>query len=257
LSTRVLGMSRVPVPPLEVQFAIARILDTFTQLEAELEAELEARRQQYQYYRDSLLTFTERERVRWTTLSDVCTKVSSGSTPLATRPDFYGGKIPWLRTQEVQFRDIYDTELHITDAGFENSATRWIPENCVIVAISGATRGRLAINKIPLTTNQHCCNLEIDANQANYRFVFHWLASQHYELRALGQGAREDLNIGMIKRFLLPLPSLDEQVRIVGILDKFDALVNDLSIGLPAELAARRQQYEYYRDRLLSFDEAA
>lgn len=153
--------------------------------------------------------------------------------------------------------DIHDTEVKITERGLEGSSARWIPANCVIVAISGATAGRSAINKIPLTTNQHCCNLEIDPAKASYRYVFHWLSHEYEKLRALGQGARADLNGAIIKKFPIAVPSLEEQARIVAILDQLDALVNDLSIELAAELNARGQQYAYYRDRLLTFREAA
>jgi type I restriction enzyme, S subunit len=147
--------------------------------------------------------------------------------------------------------------VKITDRGLEASSAKWIPANCVIVAISGATAGRSAINKIPLTTNQHCCNLAIDPKKANYRYVFHWVSREYERLRAMGRGARADLNGNIIKKYPILIPSLEEQARIVAILDNFDALLNDLSIGLPAELRARRQQYEYYRDRLLTFREAA
>ncbi|MGX2030034.1 restriction endonuclease subunit S [Methylocaldum gracile] len=264
VSAKSLAKIRIPIPPLEVQREIVKVLDTFTMLEAELEAELEARRRQYQYYRDALLSFDERmsgaskqARVRWATLGEICKSVSSGGTPLSTRPDYYGGDIPWLRTQEVRYTDIHDTEIKITEKGLKESAAKWIPANCVIVAISGATAARSAINKIPLTTNQHCCNLEIDPAQANYRYVFHWVSNEYERLKAYGQGARADLNSGLIKSYPIPIPPLEEQARIVAILDKFDALVNDLSSGLPAEIKARRQQYEHYRDRLLSFREAA
>jgi type I restriction enzyme S subunit len=125
------------------------------------------------------------------------------------------------------------------------------------VAISGATAGRSAINKIPLTTNQHCCNFQIDPTIANYQYVFYWVRSQYEQIKALGRGARGDLNARIIKDVRIPLPPLEEQERIVEILDSLDALVNDLSIGLPAELKARRQQYEYYRDKLLTFEERA
>jgi type I restriction enzyme S subunit len=127
----------------------------------------------------------------------------------------------------------------------------------VIVAISGATAGRSAVNRIPLATNQHCCNFEIDPAKANYRYVFHWVRSQYEQIKALGQGARSDLNASIIKSVRIPVPPIAEQERIASILDKFDALVSDLSEGLPAELAARRKQYEYYRDKLLSFEELA
>ena len=197
-------------------------------------------------------------------MGDISLKVSSGGTPLSTRADYYGGDIPWLRTQEVLFNDIVDTEIKITKLGLENSSAKWISANCVIVAISGATAARSAINKIPLTTNQHCCNLEINPECANYRYVFHWVGKEHDKLKALGQGARADLNSGIIKNYPIPIPfptdpakSLAEQARIVSILDKFDALTNSISEGLPREIELRQKQYEYYRDMLLTFPKAA
>ena len=240
----------IPVPPLPVQEEIVRILDNFT----ELTAELTARKQQYEYYRDELLTFGDE--VEWKTLGEVSNKTYSGGTPRANTPEFYNnGNIPWLRTQEVVFNDIYDTEIKITKKAIENSSAKWIPENCVIVAISGATAGRSAINKIPLTTNQHCFCIEVNPTKALYRYVFHWVSSNYENLKSLGQGARGDLNGRIISNFKIPIPPLAEQERIVSILDKFDALVNDISIGLPAEIGARQKQYEYYREKLLTFKE--
>lgn len=249
----------IPVPPLPVQQEIVRILDNFTALEAELEAELEARKKQYEYYRDLLLTFdSERSTtIKWLTLGGVCKSVSSGGTPLKSHTEYYGGNIPWLRTQEVKFADILETENTITQLGLDNSSAKWIPANCVIVAISGATAARCAINKIPLTTNQHCCNLEINGSLALYRYVYYWVSSQYEQLKSLGQGARNDLNVGIITQYPIPIPPLIEQERIIVILDRFDALVNDITQGLPAEIEARRKQYEYYRDKLLTFKEAA
>jgi type I restriction enzyme, S subunit len=256
-----LRKTKIPVPPLAVQEEIVKILDTFTTLEAELEAELEARKKQYAYYRDALLTPIEvngkwlmnNEAVAWKTLGEVCRNVSSGGTPLSTRSDYYGGDIPWLRTQEVDWIDVYDTEIKITEEGLRNSSAKMIPANCVIVAMYGATAAKAAINKIPLCTNQACCNLEIDEEQANYRYVFYWLCNEYRNLRALGEGSQSNINGQKVKSFLIPIPSLTEQERIVAILDQFDALVSDISVGLPAELNARRQQYEYYRNKLLSF----
>ncbi len=193
------------------------------------------------------------------TLADICRSVVSGGTPLSTRADFYGGDIPWLRTKEVRYDDIMDTDLKITDMGLTNSAARWVPTNSVIVAISGAgvTRGRVAVNRIPLTTNQHCCALDIEPRSAHYRYVYYWLVKHYEDLRSRGQGNRSDLNMGIVKSYPIALPSLADQERIATTLDSFDTLVNDLSVGLPAELKARRMQYEYYRDRLLMFEEAA
>lgn len=191
-------------------------------------------------------------------MSKVCTRVTSGATPAAGRAEYYeDGAIPWLRTSEVRFGEIHDTEVRITERALEETAVKWIPANCVIVAISGATAGRSAVNKIPLTTNQHCCNLEIDAEQADYRYVFHWV-SRHYEaIKGLGRGARADLNAALIKGFEIALPSMDEQRAIVETLDSLDSFEADISSRLLEEAAARRLQYEYYRDKLLTFEEAA
>jgi type I restriction enzyme S subunit len=258
ISGDALAKIRLPVPPLLVQREIVQVLDLFESLEAELEAELEDRRRQYTIVRSDLLSFAPDNAVH-ATLGEICTKVTSGGTPLATRREYYDGDIPWLRTQEVRYADIVDTEMKITQTALENSAVKWVPANSVIVAISGAgvTRGRVAVNRIPLTTNQHCCALQVNPERAHYRYVFHWLVMQYDDLRSRGQGNRSDLNMGIVKAYPIVLPSLAKQARIAAVLDHFDALVNDLSIGLPAELAARRKQYEYYRDKLLSFEEAA
>ncbi len=258
VSAKRLAKIRVPVPPLEVQAEIVRVLDLFQSLEAELEAELEARRRQYAHYRDSLLAFAEREReIRWVTLADVCRSVSSGGTPSTGRADYYGGSIPWVRTQEVDYAPIESTKVMITEEGLRNSSAKWIPAHCVIVAMYGATAAKAAINTVPVTTNQACCNLEVDPEVALVRYVYQWICNEYERLRSLGEGSQSNLNAQKIKSFPIPLPPLVEQQRIVGILDRFDALVNDLSVGLPAELVARRRQYAHYRDRLLSFEEAA
>lgn len=258
-----LGKMIIPIPcpenpkkSLEIQAEIVRILDTFT----ELTAELNMRKKQYNYYRDQLLTFEEGE-VEWKSLGDVSLNSYSGSTPKAGNPIYYeNGTIPWLRTQEVVFSEIHETSVKITQAAIDETAAKWIPENCVIIAISGATAGRSGINKIPLTTNQHCCCLEIDSEQALYRYVFHWVSMNYEKLKDMGQGARGDLNSGLIKGFRIPIPcpgdarkSLAEQARIVAILDKFDTLTNSITEGLPREIELRQKQYEYYRDLLLSF----
>lgn len=145
--------------------------------------------------------------------------------------------------------------LKITEEGIVNSSAKWIPTNCVIVAMYGATAAKVAINKIPLTTNQACCNLEIDNTKANYRYVFHWLCSEYENLKALGQGSQSNINAGIVKSYPIPLPPIEKQNQIVEILDKFDALCANISEGLPAEIEARQKQYAYYRDKLLTFKE--
>lgn len=249
-----------PIPPLVVQQEIVRILDTMTELTSELTSELSARKKQYNYYRENLFNFKE-NKFEWKTLGDITEKWYSGGTPRAGNPEFYSnGNIPWLRTQEVMFNSIESTEVKITQAALDNSAAKWIPKNCVIIAISGATAGRSAINKIPLTTNQHCGCLEINNQKALYRYVFHWVSSNYENIKSLGQGARGDLNSSIIRNFRIPIPfadnsqrSLAEQARIVAILDKFDTLTTSISEGLPREIELRQKQYEYYREQLLSF----
>lgn len=239
----------IPIPPLKIQKEIVRTLDKFT----ELTAELTARKKQYNYYREQLLTFDKGE-VEWKTLGEVILKSFSGSTPLAGSSKYYeNGTIPWLRTQEVKFTDIKHTEMFITDFALKNTSVKWIPSNCVIIAMSGATAGRSAINKIPLTTNQHCLCLEVNQEKANYRYVFHWVSFNFENIKNMGQGARGDLNSSMIKNFKIPIPSLNEQERIVSILDKFDILTTSISEGLPKEIELRKKQYEYYRNLLLTF----
>lgn len=195
--------------------------------------------------------------MRWVTLGEICNSVTSGGTPSTNRPNYYGGTIPWVRTSEVDYRPIFTTEIKISDEGLQKSAAKWIPAYSVIVAMIGATAGKVAWNEVDVTTNQNCCNLIIDTDQANFKFVYYWLCREYGNLQTLAPGAVSIINAGKIKQYPIPIPPLPEQARIVAILDKFDALVNDISIGLPAEIAARRKQYEYYRNRLLTFKEAS
>lgn len=244
----------IPLPPLEVQNEIVRILDTFTAHAAELQAELQARKEQYEYYRNKLLTFDENdERVKWMTLGEVSVNVCSGGTPSTSNKKYYHGHIPWLRTQEVDWKDVIDTKIKISEDAIKNSSAKIIPPNCVIVAMYGATAGKTCINKIPLTTNQACCNLEINKNIALYKYVYYWLYKEYYKLKALGEGSQSNISGKKIKSYVIPIPPLSEQQRIVSILDKFESLVNDLPEGLPAEIAAVQEQYEYYRNKLLTF----
>lgn len=245
----------IPLPPIKVQTEIVRILDKFTSLEAELEAELDCRRRQYEYYRDKLLSFdnVEGQEVEWKKMSEVCKNICSGGTPLTSKAEYYDGNIPWLRTQEVDYCEIHSTLRNITQLGLDNSSAKMIPANCVIVAMYGATAAKVAINKIPLCTNQACCNLEIDEDKALVRYVYQWICKQYEVLKAMGEGSQHNINAQKVKDFKIPIPSLEEQHRIVSILDRFESLTTSLQSGLPAEISARRQQYEYYRDKLLTF----
>ncbi|HCJ8433642.1 TPA: restriction endonuclease subunit S [Escherichia coli] len=262
-----------PEKSLAIQSEIVRILDKFTALTAELTAELNMRKKQYNYYRDQLLSFDEEQEkpiyleklldgveVEWKTLEDISIKISSGGTPKTGVSEFYDGDIPWLRTQEVNFCDIWDTEVKITESGVKNSSAKWIPKNCVIVAMYGATVGKIGINKIPMTTNQACANIQLNEEVAHYRYVFHFLCSQYTYIKSLGTGSQTNINAQIVKNIKIPIPcpdnpkkSLAIQSEIVRILDKFDTLTNSITEGLPREIELRQKQYEYYRDLLLSF----
>ena len=244
----------LPLPPLEIQQEIVQILDKFTEYVTELTAELTDRQKQYSFYRDKLLSFEDEVyQVEWKTLKDIAKVITSGGTPSRGKSSYYGGSIPWLRTQEVDFREIYSTELTITEEGLANSSAKWIAANSVIVAMYGATAGKVGIAKIPLTTNQACCNIEVDEEMANYRYVYHWLSYHYKTLKGMGQGSQSNINAGMIKSFKIPIPSLEIQSRIVQVLDNFDTVCNDLKIGLPKEIELRQKQYEYFREKLLTF----
>lgn len=188
--------------------------------------------------------------VEWMTVEEISKNISSGGTPRSNVAAYYGGNIPWLRTQEVNFREIWDTGIKITEEGLNSSSAKYIPANCIIVAMYGATVGRVGINKIPLTTNQACANIEVNDNIAYYRYIYHYLSSQYEYIKSLGAGSQTNINAGIVRRIKIPIPPLYVQEEIVRILDKFTTLKAELE----AELDCRKRQYEYYRNQLLSFD---
>jgi len=193
--------------------------------------------------------------VEFTTIENLCIKISSGATPNTGRSEFYNGDIPWLRTQEVDWTDIVDTGVKITTTGLENSSANWIPKNCVIVAMYGATAAKVAINKIPLTTNQACCNLQVDEKKALFKYVYFWMCNKYEELKALGQGSQSNINAGIVRKFPIAMPPLEIQRETVRILDKFTGLTAELVTEITAELVARKKQYYFYRDKLLTAGE--
>lgn len=241
---------QIPIPPLKIQEEIVRILDKFGELEMELEAELEARKSQYEFWRRKLFPTNKIRKIK-----DICLNITSGGTPNTSHSEYYIGNIPWLRTQEVNWNLINNTELKITEKAINDSSAKLIPKNCVIVAMYGATVGKVAINNIPLSTNQACCNLEIDPKMASFKYVFYWLSKQYKYIKSLGQGSQTNINAKIVKNLEISIPPLEEQERIASILDRFDKLVNDINEGLPAEIESRKKQYEYYRNKLLNFQE--
>ena len=250
---------QVAVPPMEVQREIVRVLDLFQSLEAELEAELEARRRQYELHRDSLLSF-ERDgsRVKYLTLSEIATEFGRGKSKHRPRnaAHLYGGDYPFVQTGDVRNAGHIVTNYSQTysEAGLAQSKLWPKGTICITIAANIAETGILNFDAC---FPDSIIGLIVDPDQARSGFVEYLLQSFKASLQSLGEGSAQDnINLATFENQRFPIPSLAEQDRIVAVLDKFDALVNDLSVGLPAELAARRKQYEYYRDRLLTFQEA-
>jgi type I restriction enzyme S subunit len=232
---------RVPVPcpdnpkkSLEIQAEIVRILDAFTELTAELTAELAAeltaRKKHYNYYRDQLLSFEDRD-VEWKTLEAITTSIASGRNKARTAE----GAIP-----------VYGSTGMI---GFTNEAE--YSGDVLLVARVGANAGRVnAVSGSFDVSDNTLIICPIDA--WNIRFAFHQLTHMNLNQYAVG-GGQPLVTGGLLKSLQVPFPSLKEQERIAGILDKLDALTNSLTEGLPREIALRQKQYEYYRNLLLSF----
>ncbi len=248
--------TQIPIPQSEeIQEKIVQTLDKFTDYVTELTSELTSRKKQYSFYRDKLLSFEDEVyQVEWKTIQDISVKIVTGVTPKKSCDDYYHkGTIPWLRTNEIKFNTITTTEKYVTEKAVEETGLKWILPNSIIIAISGATAGRVAMNSIPLTTNQHCCSISVDERIVNYKYLYYWLVNQNRQILSLKQGARGDINMSMIKSLKIPVPSLEIQSRIVQVLDNFDMVCNDLNIGLPKEIELRQKQYEYFREKLLTF----
>ena len=186
-------------------------------------------------------------------LGDICKYVTSGGTPKSSIKEYYEPKqIPWLKTKEVNYCRIYETESYISKDGLDNSSAKMIPQNSVIVAMygQGDTAGRVAINKIPLTTNQACCNLIIDETKACYEFVYYQLVTLYEKMVSLKNGgAQPNLNAAIIKSMEIKLPPLKTQRYIADILSSYDDLIenNQKQIKLLEE-AAQRLYKEWFVD---------
>ena len=250
-----------PVPPLPVQEEIVRILDTFTELQAELQAELQKRKQQYNYYLDNLLSFNDINRggqaeVRWMKMNEVF-EIRNGYTPSKAKKEFWeGGTIPWFRMEDIRQngRILSDSILHITPKGVKGKGL--FKANSFILATT-ATIGEHALIIADSLANQRFTNLSIRKsleNELSVKYVYYYFFVIDEWCKA-NTNVSNFASVDMSKFYnlLIPIPSIAEQQRIVSILDRFDRLTNDLNAGLPAEIEKRRQQYEYYRDKLLTF----
>ena len=257
---KVLAM-RIPLPPLKVQLEIVKILDTFTELQAELDAELEARRRQYEHYRHSLLSFAADE-VRWVPMGDVLEQVIDhrGKTPKKLGGDWAAEGHRVISALNIKNGIVDENDHHYIDNITYNKWMRVPLAPGDVLLTSEAPLGSLAFidRDVDWAIGQRVYALRPKASELDGRFLLHLLAGgpPRMDLFKRSSGSTvSGIRQSELVQVAVPLPPMDEQRRIARILDRFDALVNDISLGLPAEIAARRKQYEFYRDRLLSFEE--
>ena len=259
-----------PKKSLEIQAEIVRILDAFTAMTAELTAELKLRNQQYQYFRDKLLTFDMSEaqspsdesgrriEAKWMTLRDVGTWYGGG-TPSKSHSDYWeNGTIPWVSPKDMGRPIVDSAQDYITEDAIENSSTKLVPANSIAIVVRSSILDKLlpsALIPVPVALNQDM-KAVIPHNHIMPSYLAHMIRSRGEDiLRAARKtgGSVASIESSKLFSFYVPIPHLDEQKRIVTILDKFDTLTSSITEGLPREIELRQKQYEYYRDLLLSF----
>lgn len=243
---------QIPIPPIPIQQEIVNILDKFTALDAELQAELEARKKQYEYYRNQLLDFEGKE-VEWKMLGEVCEKIDNIRWKDNINKEF---KYIDLTSVSRENNSISDTQI-IDSTNAPSRAQQIVFKNDVIFGTTRPTLKRFSL----ITSHYHnqiCstgfCVLRANQDTILPKFLFFIIKTSSFNkhVEKYQEGASyPSISDNRIKQFKIPIPPLAEQERIVSILDKFEELVNS---GLPAEIEARRKQYEYYREKLLTFN---
>ena len=261
-STKLMETFEIPVPPIVVQEEIAKILDRFAEYAAELQAELQARQEQYEYYRNKLLTFNEIgggiQGVIWMKMSEIGTFIRGNGLQ---KKDFTESGIPCIHYGQIythygtfatKTKSYVSSEMakkckkaHCGDLVFATVSEN-IDDVCKCVAWLGNEEICISGDSLAFSHNQ---------NPKYIAYYFQTYAFARYKRSRVTGTKVIRLHQSQLEQFEIPIPSLAEQARIVNILDKFERLVSDLVQGLPAEIAAVQEQYEYYRDKLLSFPE--
>lgn len=243
----------IPLPPILVQEEIVRILDKFTELAAELATELAARKQQYEYYKSSLLTFGNE--IEWKSLGDVCI-VQAGGTPSKNECLYWeNGNIKWLSSTVCKNqKNVDEITNYITEQGLLKSSARMMKANTTLVALVGATIGKVAFLPFKAAINQNIAGIyPINDNDLDPSYIYYACTMLYPKFLEFSSGKLAMANLSFVRNLKIPVPPLEEQQCIVDTLDHFEKLCNDISEGLPAEIEARQKQYEYYRDKLLTF----
>lgn len=258
LSAQIINKIEIPLPPLPIQEEIVRILDKFTEVTAELKAELKARKDEYDYYRNQLLSFdASRTDVEWKPIFDIGILIRGNGLQ---KKDFtesgcgcihYGQIYTYYRTATDTTKSFVDVELAATLTKVDTGdlviacTSENIEDVCKSVAWLGSNQ---------IVTGGHACVFKHNENPKyiSYCFQTEWFFNQK---RKYARGAKViDIKTDDLGKILLPIPPLTEQQRIVDILDRFEKLTNDMSEGIPAEIEATQQMYEYYRNKLLDFE---
>ena len=244
----------IPIPPIEIQKEIVKILDKFGELEAELEAELEVRENQYEFWRSKLFEIKDAKEVRL----DELFNLKNGFTPSKSNSEFWkNGTIPWFRMEDIREngRILNDSIQHVT---VEATKGNIIPANSIIISTS-ATIGEHALITCKSLSNQRFTYLMLKDEYKNFvdmKYIFyHCFLLDKYCLGNLNKGNFASIDMNAFKKYIFKIPSLEKQKKIVSILDRFDDLTSNITIGLSAEIELRRKQYEYYRNKLLNFED--
>lgn len=247
-----------PLPPIKVQTEIVRILDKFTSLEAELEAELDCRKRQYEYYRDKLLSFdnVEGQEVEWKKMSEVGTFIRGNGLQ---KKDFTESGVGCIHYGQIytKFNTFTDKTLTYCSENVARKLTPVHPGDLIIACTSenveDVCKTVAWLGKEDIVTGGHAC---VFSHHENPKYIAYLLQTENFfqQKKKYARGVKViDIKVADLQKITLPIPSLEEQHRIVSILDRFESLTTSLQSGLPAEIAARRQQYEHYRDKLLTF----
>ena len=250
----------MPVPPLEIQEEIVRILDRFAEYAAELQAELQARKEQYEYYRNKLLTFTKigggTQSVTWMKMSEIGTFIRGKRF---VRTDIINDGIPCIHYGDIYtYYGLYATQSKGRLRNELASKMRYAQKNDVVIVAAGENKedigiGLAWIGDEPAAVHDACFIFRSDLYT---QYVSHYLRSDYYHkqiVKYVSEGKICSISAKGLGNAIIPIPPYEEQVRIATLLNKFDTLVGNLTEGLPAEIAAVQEQYEYYRNKLLSF----
>ena len=261
----------IPIPPLEVQTQIAYFLDHFTELtaslQAELQAELQARQEQYEYYRNRLLTFAKigggTQSVTWMKMSEILISIRTGLNPRR----FFKLNTPEAKNYYVTIREIKGGQLCFSEKTdrINNEALKLCNNRSnleigdVLFSGTGTIGETFVITEKPTNWNikEGVYSLKAKKEIINSFYLRYILMAKYIKdsyMAKVEGGTVKSISMKLLGDLKIPVPPISEQQRIVTILDKFETLVNDLSLGLPAEIAAVQEQYEYYRNKLLTFN---